>query len=42
MGRLWNAKKARISEMPPMTPGRITPGFDSSKKSPSMPSIIST
>ena len=40
IGRLWNAKKARIKEMPPMTPGRTTPGFCSSKKMPSMPTII--
>src|SRR6266404_1322537 len=26
MGRLWKAKKARIREMPPMTPGSTTPG----------------
>ena len=26
MGRLWKAKKARMRQMPPMTPGRITPG----------------
>ena len=39
IGRLWKAKNARISEMPPITPGRITPGFASSKKRPSMPSI---
>src|SRR5439155_1639133 len=42
IGRLWRAKNARISEMPPMTPGRTAPGVDSSKMSPSVPSIIST
>src|SRR3989454_659392 len=42
IGRLWKAKNARISEMPPMTPGRTAPGVDSSKMSPSVPSIIST
>src|SRR5881397_1784497 len=42
IGRLWNAKNARISEMPPMTPGRIAPGVDSSKMRPSVPSIIKT
>ncbi len=40
MGRLWKAKKARIREIPPITPGRTTPGFCSSKKMPSMPTII--
>ena len=40
MGRLWKAKKARIREMPPITPGSTTPGFDSSKKMPSMPTIM--
>jgi len=42
IGRLWKAKNARISEIPPMTPGRIAPGLESSKKRPSIPSIIST
>jgi len=42
MGRLWKAKNARMSEMPPMTPGRITPGFESSKNRPSIPSIMRT
>ena len=42
MGRLWKAKKARIMLMPPSTPGRMAPGLDSSKKSPSMPTIIRT
>src|SRR5215470_1261004 len=40
MGKLWKAKKARISAMPPITPGRMAPGFCSSKKMPSMPTII--
>ena len=31
-----------MSEIPPMTPGRMTPGVESSKKRPSIPSIIST
>jgi len=39
IGRLWKAKKARISEIPPMMPGRITPGLASSKKRPSIPSM---
>ena len=40
MGRLWKAKKARIRLIPPITPGRIAPGLDSSKKMPSIPTII--
>ena len=39
MGRLWKAKNARMSEMPPMIPGRITPGLASSKNRPSIPSM---
>ena len=39
MGRLWKAKNARMSEMPPMMPGRITPGLASSKNRPSIPSM---
>ena len=42
MGRVWKAKNARIRQMPPMIPGRMTPGFASSKKRPSIPSIRST
>jgi len=40
MGRLWKAKNAKIRLMPPITPGRMEPGLDSSKKMPSMPTII--
>jgi len=40
IGKLWKAKKARMRLIPPSTPGKMTPGLDSSKKIPSIPIII--
>jgi hypothetical protein len=40
MGRLWKAKNARMMLIPPITPGRIAPGVESSKKRPSIPAIM--
>jgi len=38
--RVINEKKARIRDMPPITPGKIAPGWDISKYSPARPIIM--
>ncbi len=39
-GRVWNAKNARMRDMPPITPGKIAPGEESSKYMPASPMSI--
>jgi hypothetical protein len=39
--RVWRAKKAMMIQIDPTTAGNIAPGFESSKKRPKNPSIMS-
>ena len=41
IGTIWRAKNASSRQSPPITPGAIAPGFQSSTVRPRMPNVIS-